>query len=55
VVKDVPPGGVVVGTPAEPQRDFMARVILPKTVAKLKSKIEELERKLSELSRKETP
>jgi len=49
VVKDVPPGGVVVGTPAEPQRDFMARVILPKTVAKLKSKIEALEKKLSEL------
>ena len=48
VVKDVPPGGIVVGTPAEPQRDFMARVILPKTVAKLKSKIEDLERKLAD-------
>ncbi len=48
VVKDVPPGGVVVGTPAEPQRDFMARIILPKTVAKLKAKVEELEKKIAD-------
>jgi len=53
VVKNVPTGGVVVGTPAEPQRDFMARVVLPKTVAKLKAKIAAMEKKLDELSKGE--
>ena len=49
VVKDVPPGATVIGTPAEPQRDFMARMILPKTVNKLKAKISELEKQIKEL------
>ena len=49
VVKDVPPGATVVGTPAEPKREFMTRVILPKTVAKLKDKVRELEQKIADL------
>ena len=49
VVKDVPPGATVVGTPAEPKRDFMARLILPKTVSKLKDKVRDLEKKIAEL------
>lgn len=49
VVKDVPPGATVVGTPAEPKRDFMARIVLPKTVSKLKDKIRDLEKKIAEL------
>ena len=47
VVKDVPPGAKVAGTPAEPQRDIVARLMLPKTVAKLKQKVKELEEKIS--------
>jgi len=47
VVKDVPPGATVVGTPAEPKRDFMARMLLPKTVSKLKDKVRELEKKIA--------
>ncbi len=46
VVRDVPPGATVIGTPAEPQREFMARFILPKTVNKLKEKVKELEKKV---------
>ena len=49
VVKDVPPGGTVVGTPAEPKRDFMARLILPKSVAKLKDQVKELQEKIKKL------
>ena len=49
VVKDVPPGATVVGTPAESKRDFMARMILPKTVAKLKDQISNLEKRLKDL------
>ncbi len=49
VVRDVPPGATVIGTPAESQREFMARFILPKTVNKLKDKVKELEAKLKEL------
>lgn len=51
VVKSVPPGATVVGTPAEPTRDFMARIILPKTVEKLKGKISELEKKIAEMQK----
>jgi len=43
VTKDVPPGGVYAGTPAEPVRQFMERMILPKSVQKLKEKIKALE------------
>jgi UDP-3-O-[3-hydroxymyristoyl] glucosamine N-acyltransferase len=49
VVKDVAPGATVIGTPAEPQRDFMARLILPKTVNKLKAQLKDLEAKIKEL------
>ncbi|NOY74982.1 MAG: UDP-3-O-(3-hydroxymyristoyl)glucosamine N-acyltransferase [Kiritimatiellaeota bacterium] len=51
VVKDVPPGGTVVGTPAEPKRDFMARIILPKTVAKLKEQVKLMLERIEELER----
>ena len=51
VVKDVPPGGTVVGTPAEPKRDFMTRVMLPQTVAKLKEKVRELEQKIADMGK----
>lgn len=47
VVKDVPPGAKVAGTPAEPQREIIARLMLPKTVAKLKAKVKELEAKIN--------
>lgn len=43
VAKDVPQGGVYAGTPAEPVREFMERVTLPKAVRKLKDKIKVLE------------
>ncbi len=43
VTKDVPPGGVYAGTPAEPVREFMERLTLPKSVRKLKDKIKALE------------
>lgn len=46
VVKDVPPGAKVAGTPAEPVREIMTRLLLPKTVAKLKAKVKELEAKI---------
>ena len=49
VVKDVPPGGTVVGTPAEPKRDFMARLILPKSVSKLKEQVKDLQARLEKL------
>jgi UDP-3-O-[3-hydroxymyristoyl] glucosamine N-acyltransferase len=51
VVKDVPAGGTVVGTPAEPKRDFMARLILPKTVSKLKDQLKELQKRITELEK----
>ena len=52
VVKSLPAGTIAVGTPAESQREFMARVALPKKVQKLDAKIKELEAKLAELSAK---
>ena len=51
VVKSLPPGQIVLGTPAESQRDFLGRLALPKKVAKLDAKIKELEAKLRELSK----
>ncbi len=50
VVRDVAPGATVIGTPAEPQREFMARFILPKTVKKLKEKVKELEEKIKNIN-----
>ena len=47
VLKDVPAGAKVAGTPAESPRDLMARLVLPKTVAKLQKKVKELEKKLN--------
>jgi hypothetical protein len=41
----------VVGTPAESQREFIARVAMPKKVQKLEAKLKELEAKLKELSK----
>ena len=51
VVKTLPPGSIVVGTPAEAQREFIARVAMPKKVQKLEAKLKELEAKLKELSK----
>ena len=51
VVKSLPPGQIAVGTPAEPQREFLARMGLPKKVQKLDAKIKELESKIKELSK----
>jgi len=51
VVKSLPPGQIVLGTPAEPQRDFLGRLALPKKVQKLDAKIKELEAKIKELSK----
>ena len=49
VIKDTAPGSVLIGTPAETQREFMARVGLPKKVERLNSKIEELTARLAAL------
>ncbi len=51
VVKSLPAGSIVVGGPAESQRDFIARITLPKKVGKLEAKIKELEAKLAELKK----
>ena len=51
VVKSLPPGQIAVGTPAEPQREFLARMGLPKKVQKLDAKIKELDSKIKELSK----
>jgi len=50
VVKDVPPGAKVAGTPAESRRDIMTRIMLPKTVAKMKEKIKDLEQQIKLIS-----
>lgn len=49
VSKDVPPGAVVVGTPAEDQRNFIERLTLPKKYKKMALKIEELEKTVAQL------
>lgn len=43
VVKDVPPGGVYIGTPSEPVKEFIGRVGLPKKFKQMKKKISDLE------------
>jgi UDP-3-O-[3-hydroxymyristoyl] glucosamine N-acyltransferase len=48
VVKSVPPGGTVIGTPAEPQREFVERLILPKKVRQLQERLAKLEAKLAD-------
>ncbi|MDD3118469.1 MAG: UDP-3-O-(3-hydroxymyristoyl)glucosamine N-acyltransferase [Victivallales bacterium] len=47
VVKSLPPGSIAIGTPAESQREFMARVTLPKKVAKLEERLKQLEAELA--------
>lgn len=51
VLRSVPAGTTVIGGPAEGQRDFMARVMLPKKVSKLEAKIKALEAQLAELKK----
>lgn len=47
--KSCPPKSVMLGVPAEPQREFMTRYMLPKTVSKLSQKIKALEDQLKTL------
>ncbi len=49
VVKSLPAGAIALGTPAEGQREFMARMALPKKVEKLTAKLEALQNELNEL------
>ncbi len=49
--KSQPAGSIVLGVPAEPQRDFMTRLALPKKFAKLAARVEELEAKLAALGK----
>ena len=51
VHKSLDPGSIVVGTPAESQREFMTRFTLPKRVLKLDAKIKELESQVAELKK----
>lgn len=51
VHKSLDPGSIVVGTPAESQREFMTRLTLPKRVLKLDAKIKELEAQVAELKK----
>ena len=51
VMKSLPPGSIVLGAPAESQRDFLGRLALPKKVQKLDAKIKELEAKIKELTK----
>ncbi len=51
VVKSVPAGMIAVGTPAESQREFMARHTLPSKVEKLSAKLKKLEAELAELAK----
>lgn len=49
VVKSLPAGTIALGTPAESQREFMARLMLPKKVEKLNAKIEALTAELEKI------
>ena len=49
VVKSLPAGAIALGTPAEPQREFMARLSLPSRFDKLKAKVAKLEAELEKL------
>lgn len=51
VIKDMPPNTIAVGTPAESQREFLARVSLPSRFDKLKKQFEELKKKVEELTK----
>ncbi len=52
VVKSVPAGGIVVGTPAEGQREFMGRRALPKKVKRLSDKLDVLKKEVQQLKNK---
>jgi UDP-3-O-[3-hydroxymyristoyl] glucosamine N-acyltransferase len=47
VIKDIYPGQVMVGTPAESPREFMERLAAPKKIRQLSERIVELEDKIS--------
>ena len=49
VAKSIPPGAIAIGTPAETQREFMARLSLPSRFEKLKKQVEELKQKVEGL------
>jgi len=49
VVKSLPAGAIAIGTPAESQREFMARLMLPKKVEKLQAKIDALTAEIEKL------
>ena len=49
VVKSVPAGQIAMGTPAETQRDYMARYMLPSKFEKLSAKVAALTKELEEL------
>lgn len=49
VVKSLPPNSVVIGTPAEGQRDFISRLALPNKVEKLSAQLKALKAELAEL------
>lgn len=49
VAKSLPPNTIVIGTPAESQREFMARFSLPTRFEKLKKQVDELKQKIESL------
>ncbi len=49
VVKSLPPGAIAMGTPAESQREFMARYTLPKRMEKLSAKLDALTAEIEKL------
>jgi UDP-3-O-[3-hydroxymyristoyl] glucosamine N-acyltransferase len=55
VIKSLPAGAEAVGTPAEPPRDFMERLCLPKKVKKMSGRIDELENQILQLKAKLDP
>ena len=49
VLKSLPPKSIALGTPAESQREFMARLALPSKVERLSAKLKALEAELAQL------
>ena len=49
VAKSIEPNSIVIGTPAESQREFMARLMLPKKVERLQAKIDALTAEIEKL------
>jgi UDP-3-O-[3-hydroxymyristoyl] glucosamine N-acyltransferase len=47
VVRSLPPGATVIGTPAESQREFVERLILPKKLRQLQDRVATLEAALA--------